>query len=357
MKGKAKAILESSIDSALLAVEIYNKPRATFRTQAYIALMIMAWTRLFHCYFYSRIGDKFYLKDPKNKRYIKIDGERRAWSLSDCMKEYGKLREDVRANLNLFIPLRNKIEHRHINKHEFDVILFGECQAFLFNYETQLIEWFGAKYALNENIVFSLQFSQLRQEEQKKANKSNLSSDLQDIKNYIDCYRSALPDDVFSSSCYSIKLINIPKISNTNRNDIAIEFIKWDSLTEEERSSITKITSITKDRIIHRDVINDDGVKPSAILQLVKKGCGVNLSHCDHKCLYICFSIRPRSKSSDPSNTNPEYCLYDSLHKDYVYKIAWAEKLIEILKLGKLKSFIWKSAFKNNRTLKFDDYL
>lgn len=29
-KGKTKSLLESSIDCALLAVEIYNKPRASF---------------------------------------------------------------------------------------------------------------------------------------------------------------------------------------------------------------------------------------------------------------------------------------------------------------------------------------
>ena len=38
-RGKAKTILESAIDSALLAVEVYNKPRTTLRSEAYIALM------------------------------------------------------------------------------------------------------------------------------------------------------------------------------------------------------------------------------------------------------------------------------------------------------------------------------
>jgi len=46
-KGKTKNILESSIDSALLAVEIYNKPRTLFKVENYIILMIIAWNRLF----------------------------------------------------------------------------------------------------------------------------------------------------------------------------------------------------------------------------------------------------------------------------------------------------------------------
>jgi len=39
-KGRTKSLLESSIDSALLAVEIYNKPRTSFRSEAYISLMV-----------------------------------------------------------------------------------------------------------------------------------------------------------------------------------------------------------------------------------------------------------------------------------------------------------------------------
>ena len=76
-KGKTKTTLEASIDSALLAVEIYNKPRTTFRSEAYISLMIIAWTRLFRAHFNNIIGDKYYQKG-KNGRYIIVDGERKA---------------------------------------------------------------------------------------------------------------------------------------------------------------------------------------------------------------------------------------------------------------------------------------
>lgn len=87
-QGKTKNILQSSIESALLAVEVYNKPKSVFRSEAYISLMIIAWTRLFHAYFYNSIGDKFYYK--KGGRYEIIDGERKAWELKTCISQYGK---------------------------------------------------------------------------------------------------------------------------------------------------------------------------------------------------------------------------------------------------------------------------
>ena len=85
-KGKTKSTLESSIDSALLAVEVYNKPRTSFRSEAYITLMIMAWTKLFHAYFNSTVGDKYYYK-KKSGRYETVDGEKKAWDIGKCIKE------------------------------------------------------------------------------------------------------------------------------------------------------------------------------------------------------------------------------------------------------------------------------
>lgn len=75
-KGKTKSILKGSIDSALLAVEIYNKPRTTFRTESYISMMIIAWTKLFHAYFRYHIGEKYYYKKD-NGYYVREDGEKK----------------------------------------------------------------------------------------------------------------------------------------------------------------------------------------------------------------------------------------------------------------------------------------
>ena len=76
-KGRTQNILMGSIDSALLAVEVFNKPRASFRTQTYISMMIIAWTRLLHAHFHHTIGDRFYYKKNKT-RYEIVDGERKS---------------------------------------------------------------------------------------------------------------------------------------------------------------------------------------------------------------------------------------------------------------------------------------
>jgi hypothetical protein len=357
-KGKTKSILKSSIDSALLAVEIYNKPRTEFRTQAFISLMIIAWTRLFHAYFHHTIGAKYFYRKKNSTRYETIDGERKAWELKTCISKYGKLNEAEKANLKLFIKLRNKIEHRHIEKRELDVLLFGECQALLYNYESLLIKIFGQEYALNENIVYSLQFSTLRQTDQIRANRRALSADLSDLKRFIDSYRLSLNDDVFHSQSYSVKLIQVPKISNTNRNDLSVEFVNWDSLSKEDKESCNKVTTIIKDKLVKQPVRNLGRMKPGKILKLVEEQSGIKFSHYDHKCFYVIFSVRPDPKAhGDPFDTNPVFCLYDEVHEDYVYYKEWADSIVKVLKTGKMKKYMWSQAYKKERRYDLGDYI
>lgn len=356
-KGKPKNILEGAIDSALLAVEVFNKPRTSFRTQAYISLMVIAWTRLLHAHFHRAIGDKYYYKKKGSNRYERIDGERKAWELGRCIKEYGQLTRAERANLEFFVKLRNKIEHRNIEKRELDTMLFGECQALLNNFERRLIKLFGEEYALNENLVYSLQFSSMRTEGQIEAGKRALSADVADIKKFVETYRSALPQDVFDSQAYSIKLIQVPKISNTNRNDIAIEFVKWDELSNEDKKAFERISVLVKDKIKRQEAVNAGKLKAGQVLDLVKEKSGHAINHYDHRCLYTIFGVRPANDAPDPFETDTRYCHYDELHGDYVYKHEWVDAIVALLEKGKMKQHMWRQSFKQGRFYTIDEYL
>ena len=330
-KGKTKSILDASIDSALLAVEIYNKPRTTFRSEGFITMMIMAWTRLFHAHFNLTIGDRYYYK-KKNGRYETVDGERRAWELATCIKKYGNLSTAVESNLNFFIKLRNKIEHRHIEKREVDTLIFGECQSLLFNYESLLINFFGSAYSINEALVYSLQFSQIRTQQQEQANRSALSKDLSEVVAFVEKYKNALNDDTYNSQEYSIKLIQIPKISNTNRADAAVEFVKWDALSDEDRAAYEKLNVIIKDKTVKIEAANVGRLKPSEVVKKVNEGLnGTSITQTLHTALFKIFEIRPAKTSEDPFDTKAEFCLYDETHNDYVYQDAWVNFLIHFI--------------------------
>src|SRR5690625_6862204 len=57
---KVKISLQKARDSALLAVEMYNKPGVKFKTGGYVVMMVIAWTSLFHAIFFRRKIKPFY---------------------------------------------------------------------------------------------------------------------------------------------------------------------------------------------------------------------------------------------------------------------------------------------------------
>lgn len=352
-KGKTKSLLESSIDCALLAVEIYNKPRAPFRVESFITHMIMAWTRLLQAHFNQTIGETYFYKE-KNGRYKIIEGDRKAWELRTCVQKYGALSEPVKTNLDFFIKLRNKIEHRTIDKEEIGIIIFGECQSLLYNYENELIKIFGIEYALNENLAYSLQFSRLRTTKQTEAHKQLLSSEYKEIKEFINKFREGLKDDVFSTQEFSIKLIQVPKIGNTERTDLAVEFVNWNALSEDDRKKFDKLTTIVKDKVVKAEAINPGKLKPGKVIQEVSKKTSIKINHADHKYILAALAIRPYKdfiRDQDPFETNTKFCHYDEAHNDYLFKESWVDFLITNINNGKLTREIWKKAFDEKRKI------
>lgn len=355
-KGRTKSLLEASIDSALLAVEIYNKPRTTFRSEAYISLMVMAWLRLLHAHFNTTIGDKYYYKG-KNGRYELIDGERKTWELAKCIKEYGALDQAQEKNLEFFIKLRNKIEHRHIDKREVDSLIFGECQALLYNFESTLIKLFGSEYSINEALVYSLQFSQLRTTAQKASNRTALSKELKDIVSFVQKYRNGLKDEVFNAMEFSVKLIQIPKISNTNRSDAAIDFVRWDSLSKEDKKAFEKLSAIIKDKKVTVQGANVKRYKPSEVVKEVNSNLsGLSITSNLHVVLYKLFEVRPPNGADDPFDTITAYCLYDETHDDYVYEKAWVDFLVHFMQSGKFSSSDLRATEKTGKKLDLSAY-
>ena len=138
----------------MLALDVYNKPATSFKSGAYIVLMVIAWTSLLHAIF-ERRKTPYYYRKKNSKRYEKVGGDKKAWELKECVATYfGSSNPPERKNLELFIELRNKIEHRFLP--QLDPEIAGECQALLMNFEEVLVAEFGARSALASDLAFPL---------------------------------------------------------------------------------------------------------------------------------------------------------------------------------------------------------
>jgi len=328
---KVKELLEKAKDSALLAVEIYNKPRTSFKSGGFIVLMSIAWLSIFHAIF-ERGKVRYFYKN--NGHYKIIDGERKAWELEKCVKEYYKDKNiPQRKNLEFFIKLRNKIEHRFLPQLDLDI--FGECQAMLINFESLITKEFGNENAINENLVFALQFSSILQDKQQQALKIRESKEYKNVKSFLDEYRSNLSDTVKNSLNYSFKVFLIPKVGRHEQSsDVAIEFIKYDPSKPGEQERYKNLLVAIKEKQVPMVGFSANQVCKKvfdALQSKMPKDWKFRPSAQHVRC-WKYFKVRPPSNSSTPEKTEQKFCFYNPAFKMYEYTGEWVNFLIVQLK-------------------------
>ncbi|MGH9322259.1 MAG: DUF3644 domain-containing protein [Vicinamibacteria bacterium] len=324
-----KALLQKARESALLAVETYNRPTANFRSGAYVVLMVIAWTSLFHAVFLQKRIKPFYRK-KNSTRYEKLDGEPKRWELKECLHQYHKNdNPSARKNLEFFIGLRNKIEHSSLA--QLDSEIFGECQAMLLNFDALLISEFGDRYAIRGGLTFALQFSKVIPKGQSTQTAKSQKKAFKAVKQYVDEFRSSLSTEIQNDLAYSFKVYLVPKIGNQASKDaVAVEWIKYDPSKPEEMKHYEKVVAMIKPKEVQ--IANLGLLKPSKVANEIETRLGRRFTAYDHKLCYQHFQIRPPKGAPDPYACNAQFCVYDDLHKDYGYTPEWVTFLSE--KLG-----------------------
>ena len=313
--------------AAIAAVEAYNRPGSRFRTAQYLVMITIAWTALFHAIFYNRGRRPWYRKRTsgtgKGVRYLKIEGEPKHWDLSECLKQYyGDMNPPERKNLEFLIGLRNKIEHRRLP--ELDASLYGECQAALLNLEEMLVQEFGHKHALAEQLAISLQFSKVIPLEKKKASKVLASSAAKSVKEYIETFRGGLPSIVLNSMKYSFNVFLVPKVANRqSAADVAVQFVRVDEASKQELERLEKLNVLIREK--HIPIANLDLFKPGHVVNELNERIRYPVNMSTHTAAWKYFQVRPPTGNAHPERTRPEYCIYDGVHGDYLYTRALSD--------------------------------
>lgn len=329
-----KQCLEKSRDCALLAIETYNKPAIKFRSGGYVVLMVISWTSLFHSIFY-RDKIKPYRRKKGSQRFETKEGDYCYWSLGECLQEYFKLdtQNPIRKNLEFFIPLRNKIEHKSLP--QIDADIFAECQAMLLNYDKILEKEFGLEFCLRESLSFSLQLFP-SSKNLALAIKSN--PDAKKVKAFIEKYRSTLTTDILESGQYSFKAFLLQVANHQTADALPIQFIKYDQLSDEEKENVSKFAVLVKEK--EKPVSGKDLLLPSKVVKLVQKNLGNpkvdrhgikkdKFNADTHTRCWKKYKVRPKYGAANPATTDPRYCIYDEPSGQYRYTKNWVTLLTE----------------------------
>ena len=308
--------------------------------------MIIAWTALFHSIFFRKKIKPFF----KSKgRFVKLEGDFKYWDLTECLKRYFKndVMNAVKVNLEFFIPLRNKIEHKSIP--EIDSDIFGECQAMLLNLDELIDKEFGSSYCIKESLSFALQMFPSGESLSKAIKKNPVAENVVD---FINRYRSSLSADVFLTSKYAFKAFLIQVANHKADGVLPIQFVNYDKLSKEQREEIEKAVAMVKFKEIN--VSNLDKFKSSEVQKTVQAALG-NLkisrgkSQVDkfnpdtHMRCWKKYKVRPPGGSKTPQDTDTKYCVYDKPHKDYLYTQEWIDFLVAKMNDSKEYQSLYKT--------------
>jgi hypothetical protein len=222
-------LLKKSREAALAAVQIFNNPNITFKSETYIVLMIVAWTYLLHAYYRSQKVDyRYFTKGSKRKQYDRTKhGAYKYWELERCLNDKKcPLDHNVVQNLTFLVGHRHEIEHQMTTR--IDDLLSARFQACCINYHEAITLLFGEPYGIAKHLAFSLQFSSLSEEQVDSLSKhTGLPSH---IKRYIEGFDGTLTSEDFASQKYAYRVIFVPKtVNHPNQADQVITFVKADS--------------------------------------------------------------------------------------------------------------------------------
>jgi len=327
-----QATLDASVEEACLAVRLYNDPAESRSFEAFVVHMHLAWLYVLHAEL-IRDGIDFRYWDPRYKRrLLKIDDEPKRWELERCLRERWSSETDaVRANLSLFVRLRNRLEHRHAHADAaLMVTLSGHAHALLLNYEQELTSQFGDNESLALRLripLFVGTFSPQGEQALRRLRK-DLPSDL---RGFLTDYESGLGESVTADPRYEFRLRATVELAPKDPDAVAIQFTRFDDMTEDERAAVEEMGR--KGQVIVRDrkhpVSGLGRLMPRPAALEVQAGIPFvfNLNH--FAAAWRRGKIRPPHDDPHPDRTNSDFCEYDEPTKSYRYTRAYVSYLIK----------------------------
>lgn len=305
-------LLKKSKEAALAAVQIFNNPNITFKSESFIVLMNIAWTYLLHAHYRNNgIEYRYYTQQGKRKKFDKTKhGADKHWELERCLNDKSNpIDKDSANNLRFLIGLRHEIEHQMTTK--IDDLLSARFQACCLNYNHYIKNLFSDTEGIEKYLSFSLQFSTINSEQK------SLLEDYKElpanILSYIQDFDNELSDPEYGSPKYAYRILFVPKTANNKgQADKVIEFVKSDSPMAE---AINKEYAVIKET-------EKPKYLPKQVVEKVQEAGFTNFSIYHHTQLW---------KSKDAKNPVKGYGSMVAGEKWHWYK-RWVDEVLKYCK-------------------------
>ncbi len=324
--------LDASIQEACLAVRLYNDSAENRAFEGFVIHMHLAWLYLLHAEFIRDGVDYRYWQTKKKNRLEKVDGEPKRWELERSVRErWPKVEDPVRANISLFIRLRNRIEHRHSSSDESLMLnLSGHSHALLLNYEEELTHQFGHHASLATQLrlpIFVGTFTPDGEAALRRYRKS-LSPD---VRAFLTEYESGLPSETSSDPRYEFRLRATIELAPKDPDAISIQFTHSSDLSAEDRDVVERLGKearvLTRDRI--QPVSGYGKLLATAATKEVNDSISFEFNRAHFVQAWKINNVRPETGDKDPHRTQVDFCEYDEPTKTYRYTRGYVKYLVK----------------------------
>jgi hypothetical protein len=295
--------------------------------------MHLAWLYLLHAVL-TRDGVDFrYRQKDHPSRLDRVDGEPRRWELAHCVRHRWPQQDAVRANLEFFIALRNKIEHRYARQQEtLALAVGGHTQALLINYEEEATGQFGGGQSLATRLRFPVFVGSFTEEGEAALRRlrARLPTKLQ---KFISDFSATLDPTIQEDQRFEFRVRMTLELAKQDPYALSLQFTRYDDMSEKQKLAVQQMGKsgqvIIREQM--REVTNLGWLKPMQVVEQVGAAIPYRFTMTSLVNAYKAGNVRPAGRSKNPERTDERYCRYDEPHRDYLYSPAYVQHLIKRL--------------------------
>ena len=256
-RSKKDELLKKSREAMLAAIQVYNNPLITFKSESFITLAIISWTYLMHAFYKKEAIDyRYYSETRGKKRFDKTKhGAIKHWDLERCLDEkHNPLDPSSVHNLKFLIGIRHEIEHQMTSN--IDEFIGAKLQACVLNYNYYIKKLFGQKWSIDKELSMSISIGEI-DPTSAKIQSQGINPNVQ---RFISEFETKISDSITSDKRYSYRILYIPV--NANRKGLADKTIQFVKLNPGQEDKIKDIV-VFKDR-------EKPKFKPKKIVEIMK---------------------------------------------------------------------------------------
>jgi hypothetical protein len=147
--GSYRALLGNSTSAMLAAIEIYNKPQFTYRSECFVILLLNAWELAFKSLL-SKNRVRIFKPKERDKPYTTL-GLLDSMEAGKSLFPHGIPYRPVAENIGRLVDYRNNAVHFY-NEPGFEVLIYGLAQTSIVNYRDFVSACFDRDIASEVNI-------------------------------------------------------------------------------------------------------------------------------------------------------------------------------------------------------------